>query len=150
MAYLLGILGVMALDQGSKLLALARLEFHRPVPVIDRFLFLTLTKNPGGAFGLLQSYGLLVMVVTAVISLGLLGALLFTRLRDAHLKLGLAIIAGGALGNLLDRLRLGYVIDFIDLRSWPVFNLADVAIVCGTGFILVHLLAKTKRRAKPC
>jgi signal peptidase II len=146
MIYLLWIAGVLALDQATKLLALAQLEPYKKVEVIDHLLYLTLTRNPGGAFGILRDHGLLVMVITAAISLGLLGALLFTRLRDGRFKLGLAIIAGGALGNLLDRARLGYVVDFIDLRFWTVFNLADVAIVAGTVLIFWHLL----RRARPC
>ncbi|MCR4404125.1 MAG: signal peptidase II [Candidatus Acetothermia bacterium] len=146
MTYLFWLLGVLAVDQLSKLLAASQLAFHRPVPAIDHVLFFTLTKNPGGAFGILRGHGLLVVIVTAAISLGLLGALLFTRLRDGSLRLGLAIIAGGALGNLLDRLRLGYVIDFLDFRVWPVFNLADVAIFVGVGLILFRLL----RGAAPC
>ena len=146
MAYLFWILGVIAVDQLSKALAVSQLIPYHTIPVIDHLLFFTLAKNPGGAFGILQSNGLLVMIVTAVISIGLLSALLFADLRDGPLKLGLAIIAGGALGNLLDRARLGYVIDFLDFRVWPVFNLADVAIVVGTGLILLQLL----RRASPC
>lgn len=146
MIYLLWLAGVLALDQATKLLALAQLEPYEKVRVIDHLLYFTLTRNPGGAFGLLQGHGLLVMIVTAAISLGLLGALLFTKPRDGLFRLGLAIIAGGALGNLLDRARLGYVVDFIDLRFWTVFNLADVAIVAGTALLLVHLL----RRAGPC
>ncbi len=145
MPYLFWILGVIAIDQLSKVAATAGLNPYQPVPVIDGLFFLTLAQNPGGAFGILQSKGYLVLIVTTVISLGLLGALLFADLRDGPLKLGLAIIAGGALGNLLDRLRLGYVIDFLDFRVWPVFNLADVAIFMGTALILVQLL----RRARP-
>jgi dTMP kinase len=99
MIYLLWIAGVLALDQATKLLALAQLEPYKKVEVIDHLLYLTLTRNPGGAFGILRDHGLLVMVITAAISLGLLGALLFTRLRDGRFKLGLAIIAGGALGE---------------------------------------------------
>lgn len=144
--YLFWLLGVLAVDQLSKLLAVSQLDFYRSTLAIDHVLFFTLTKNPGGAFGILRNHGLLVVIVTAAISLGLLGTLLFTKLRDGSLKLGLAIIAGGALGNLLDRLRLGYVVDFLDFRVWPVFNLADVAIVAGTGLILFRLL----RRAGPC
>jgi signal peptidase II len=145
MPYLFWILGVIISDQLSKYLAVTHLSPYRAVPVIDHLLFFTLAKNPGGAFGILQGSGFLVLIVTAVISIGLLGALLFADLRDGSLKLGLAIIAGGALSNLLDRLRLGYVIDFLDFRVWPVFNLADVAIVVGTGLILLRLL----RRAGP-
>ncbi len=145
MRYLLWIAAILALDQSTKLLALTQLEPYEKVKVLDRLLYFTLTRNPGGAFGILQDHGLLVMIVTAAISLGLLGVLLFTKLRDGQFKLGLAIIAGGALGNLLDRARLGYVVDFIDLRFWTVFNLADVAVVAGTALIFAHLL----RRAGP-
>lgn len=146
MSYLIWILGVIAIDQLSKVAVTSWLSPHQSIPIIEPLFFFTLAKNPGGAFGILQSNGVLVMIVTAAISIGLLGALLFADLRDGLLKLGLAIIAGGALSNLLDRLRLGYVVDFLDFRVWPVFNLADFAIVVGTGLILVQLL----RRARPC
>jgi len=145
MLYLFWILAVIAIDQLSKYLAISQLTPYHAVPVIDHLLFFTLAKNPGGAFGILQRNGFWVLIVAAVISLGLLGALLFADLRDGSLKLGLAIIAGGALGNLLDRVRLGYVIDFLDFRVWPVFNLADTAIIIGTGLILLRLI----RRAGP-
>ncbi len=143
MAYLIWVVLIILVDQASKLMVVARLRPYQSVPVIDGLLFLTLAENPGGAFGLFRSQALLVMVVTAAISLGLLGALLFGRFHDGPFKLGLALIAGGALGNLIDRIRLGYVIDFIDLRFWrPVFNLADIAIVLGTAIIALALVRR--------
>lgn len=142
MVYPLCIIGVIALDQLSKLIVVNRLSLSRSVPLIDGILKITLARNPGGAFGILQSKGSLVMIVTAAISIGLLGILLFMDLRNGYIKLGLAIIAGGALGNLIDRIRLGYVVDFLDLGVWPVFNLADVAIVAGTGVIILSLIRR--------
>lgn len=143
MAYLGWVAFIILLDQVSKLLVVARLQPYQSIPVIDGLLSFTLAKNPGGAFGLFRGQAFLVMVITAAISLGLLGALLFGRFHDGPFKLGLALIAGGALGNLIDRVRLGYVIDFISLRFWqPVFNLADVAIVVGTAIIALALLRR--------
>jgi len=134
--------GVVALDQLSKLLVIKLLGPYRSLSLIDDFLRITLTKNTGGAFGILQSKGLLVTVITVAISLALLSLLLFVHMRSIYLKIGLSLIAGGAVGNLIDRLRLGYVVDFLDFRIWPVFNLADVAIVFGTVLILLNLLRR--------
>lgn len=142
MKYILWVLGVVALDQLSKLLVMKLLGPYRSLFIIDGFLSITLTENTGGAFGILQSKGPLVTVITAAVSLTLLSLLLFVDIRSIYAKIGLAIIAGGAVGNLTDRIRLGYVVDFLDFKIWPVFNLADVAIVLGTVLILLNLLRR--------
>lgn len=107
---------------------------------------LTHTTNPGAAFGLLAHPGFLTGLSLAVIAV----LLLFYRqpLFDSpFLRPALGVVLGGGVGNLLDRLRQGYVTDFVDLRVWPVFNLADAAIVVGSGVLVyVLLLGKPGRR----
>lgn len=119
-------------DQGAKAAALASLSSVPTVPVIPGVFHLTLTRNTGVAFGLLRGYGLIVTGITVV----LLGLFLQSAHREGHLRerlsaIGMALILGGAAGNLLDRLRWGGVIDFLDFRVWPVFNLADSCITVG-------------------
>jgi len=109
--------------------------------VLAGWLSLVLTTNDGAAFGILADRGLLFILVGLVLS----GAVLvFARLlpnRRPLLQVSLGLQVGGALGNLADRLRVGHVIDFIQIRYWPVFNLADSAIVCGVGLLVYYLLS---------
>lgn len=133
-----------ALDQASKHLAQRLLISGRPHAVIDGLLYLTYVRNPGIAFGLIPNRPLLITGV------GILGLFLLlsgsSRLLrgDSPALIGAGLAAGGALGNIADRLRFGEVIDFIDFRVWPVFNLADVAIVCGAALIGLRILRASK------
>lgn len=144
--------GVVALDQASKALALQMLKPGRPLEIIDGFFRLTLTSNDGGAFGLFQGFGSWITLLAAGVSLGILGVLLWGPPHRLAMTAGLIGIAGGALGNLTDRLTQGAVIDFLELRwrelSWPVFNLADTAIVIGTGLVLLALLTHERDVAR--
>ncbi len=147
---LFAVAGVVALDQVSKALAMGALEPGRPVEIVDGVLRLLLTSNDGGAFGLFQGFGGMITVLAAVVSVGILGLLLWGPPQPRPLTFGLIGIVGGALGNLVDRFRHGAVIDFLELRwdhlSWPVFNLADTAIVIGTGLVLWALLIYTPEK----
>jgi signal peptidase II len=128
---------VVALDQVSKSLALELLS-DGPVDVIEGAITLQLSFNSGGAFGLLQELPELFLAATvAVVAAILIWA---RRLQDARWLVPLGLVLGGGLGNLADRLVRGHagrVVDFIDLQVWPVFNLADSAIVIGVGLVLV-------------
>ncbi|MCS6936131.1 MAG: signal peptidase II [Candidatus Bipolaricaulota bacterium] len=141
---LLGVLSVWALDQFSKYLALTHLELGRSLAILPGIFHLTLTYNTGGAFGLFYEYGDLIAILAAGASLTILGVLLWNKPRQPTMTLGLIGIAGGALGNLTDRWlpERGAVVDFLDFRIWPVFNLADTAIVLGTGLVLLGLLQR--------
>ncbi|MFQ5795953.1 MAG: signal peptidase II [Candidatus Bipolaricaulia bacterium] len=140
MNWILPMIGTVAVDQLSKLIVVNNLTVYQSIPVIDGFFHITLIQNTGGAFGILQGRGEWMTVVTAVIVIGLLGFLL--RLKKIGLKVPLAIILGGALGNLIDRIQFGYVVDFFDFRFWPVFNVADSAILIGAVWIAVQLIGE--------
>ncbi len=141
--YSLALVMVIA-DQGSKWLASVSLDYASPVPVFFWF-NLTLHHNEGAAFSFLSGAGgwqrwffsLLALSVSAAIAWWL------TRpdARQRTLALGLSLVLGGALGNLVDRVRLGYVVDFISVhyRDWyfPTFNVADAAISVGAVFIIL-------------
>lgn len=124
----------------AKLLVAQRLPLGASVPVIPGLLAVTHVHNRGIAFSLLGEVSLAVPAALAVLVLGLL---FFPRGRWARRPVArgaLALLGGGAVGNLIDRLRVGAVVDFIDLRLWPVFNLADVAVTAGAGLLILMLL----------
>lgn len=138
---------VVAADQLSKWLALAMLDYGQPVAVLPGFNW-RLLFNDGAAFSVLQGAGGwqrwllsgLSLVISAVIV-----AMLWRGAGRARLELwALALILGGALGNLIDRLRFGYVVDFIDLYAgehhWPAFNIADAGITIGAALLVLHIL----------
>jgi signal peptidase II len=135
---------VVLLDQWTKHLALTMLPLHGPsVPVIPGVVALTRVHNSGVAFGQLRGAGpLLVMaaLVAAVCILVYRARLLRNGGVHPLLAVGLALPLGGALGNMIDRIRLGTVVDFIDLGWWPVFNVADSAITIGAIALLIYFL----------
>lgn len=112
------------------------------MPLIPNVFHLTLIQNPGVAFGLFREHGGLLF---ALITLSVLGLLWWTHTFRPDHGLGefaLAFVLGGAVGNWIDRVRWGAVIDFLDFRVWPVFNLADSAITVGVGLYLFSFLLK--------
>lgn len=136
---------VIVLDLWTKQIALDHLDYNRPVPVIDGFLNWTLLYNYGAAFSFLGNAGgwqKWLFSGLAVLISSLL-AWWLSRLPRADWKQALpfALVIGGAVGNLIDRLRFGYVVDFIDVyydvHHWPAFNIADSAIVVGAVLIAV-------------
>ncbi len=140
---------VILLDQITKYIVSARIGYYESIPVIDGFFNLVHVRNRGMAFGVLNrsepglSYYLL---ITATIIAVLLLIFWFTRLKQEEkwLTPGLSLILGGAVGNLIDRVRLTEVVDFLDFHMgthhWPAFNLADSAITCGTIWVVVYIL----------
>jgi len=131
---------VIAADQATKLLVSLRIPLGSSVPVIPGFLAFTHVHNRGIAFSLLGGIPLL---VPALIALTLLFVLFYNRSRWSRRPLtqsGLALVSGGAIGNLIDRLRVGAVIDFIDVHVWPVFNVADLAVTAGAGLLIFTLI----------
>jgi len=116
---------VILLDQITKFFALRFLQLNTPVPLIKNFLNLTLMYNRGAAFGFFQNQ-LFLFVLVSLFAIGLI--LYNLKTNSIILKLSLSLILGGAVGNLIDRLRFGFVVDFLDLRIWPIFNIADSVI----------------------
>lgn len=131
---------VVVADQVAKWVVAQRLPLGASVTAIPGVLTLTHVHNPGIAFSLLGSVPLL---IPAVLAATVVGLLLFSRAWWARRPAGqgaLALLSGGAIGNLTDRLRVGAVVDFIDVHVWPVFNLADVAVTVGAGLLILTLL----------
>lgn len=132
----------LALDQLTKVLALHGLSQVDTVEVIPRIFHLTLVHNTGIAFGFFRQHP---SILLSLITLSLVFLFLWGRNLPKENKMerfALALILGGAVGNWLDRLRFGAVIDFLDFRVWPVFNVADSAITIGVTFFAWSLLKK--------
>jgi signal peptidase II len=130
---------VVFLDQFTKYLAAKYLMPVGSYPVIKHFFHLTYVENRGAAFGMLQNKTLFFIVITVVVGIVLIYSMI--KLPENSLyNYTLAMILGGAIGNLIDRVRLGYVVDFIDFKFFPaVFNVADSFIVVG-AIILGYLM----------
>ena len=129
-------LAVLLLDQITKYLAVSYLPPGESVALPGHLLYLTLVRNPGAAFGLFPHGTPFLILLTC-------GVLVFVWLNRSAIaqqsslfKLGLTLALAGGIGNLADRLRWGYVIDFLDVRLWPIFNVADMAIVTGVVLLL--------------
>lgn len=147
---LIGISGsVVLVDQLVKWIIAAMMPLHQSIPVIPGFFNLTHIQNTGGAFGFLagQSEGL--RIVIFVVASSLAAGFIFYLYRKTvdtlpFLSSGFALIFGGAIGNLIDRIRFGRVTDFLDVYigdlHWPVFNVADSAVTIGIAIFLYHFL----------
>jgi signal peptidase II len=138
-------------DQIVKALIVATVPVYQTIPVIPGFFNLTHIYNPGGAFGFLSGSPSVLrhafFLISSVVAMGLI-LFLYAKTPPGQgwLEVGLSLIMGGAIGNILDRIRIGKVIDFLDLYikdlHWPAFNVADSAITIGIGFFIYHLLFK--------
>ena len=132
---------MIAADQATKWLALKYLSPVPTLPLVPGFFHLTYVLNSGVAFGFFKGHGLWITLGTLVIL-----ALLFrTTLKvdpGKWVPVCLGLILGGAMGNLIDRVRFGGVVDFLDFRIWPVFNLADSCITVGAILLAVSLWRK--------
>ncbi len=126
----------LAVDQISKAVIKHFFVEGQSLPVIPHVFHLTYIRNPGAAFGLLAyQTNFFILATLVVIALVLVVARRIPE-RRRRLKLSMGLILGGAIGNLIDRLRYGLVVDFLDFRVWPVFNLADSAIVIGACLLV--------------
>lgn len=137
------VLIVFTADQLSKLWATRTLTLEQPLWLVPQSFGLTLTRNTGGAWGLLPNRNGVFIAFAFLAIAALLYA--YHRMRHVDLLVGaaFALAMGGALGNLLDRVRLHYVVDFFEARfiHWPIFNVADSAISLGIVLLLVHFIA---------
>ncbi|MEA4893336.1 MAG: signal peptidase II [Peptococcaceae bacterium] len=148
--FLTGLAWIFA-DQLTKALISSRLPLNSTIPVIQDFFHITYIQNAGASFGLFQNKTLAFVFLTAAV-LAVLFWLLWKEKPSLGTSLILGTVAGGAVGNLMDRIRIGKVIDFIDFRGiWPyIFNVADIAVVCG-GILLAWVFIRQELRlsAKP-
>ena len=140
---LLFVAGIVAADQVTKYLTVAYIELYQDVPAIDGLFHLTYVRNTGAAFSSFEGMRWLFLLIFAVFTALLVYELVKKTLPFTRLEWWcIAAIYGGGLGNIIDRVRLGYVVDMIEVEfiRFPVFNVADCFITCGCILLLVHLI----------
>jgi len=139
---------VLLIDQASKIWIRATLgpqPLRGAIPLIGDWSNLIYSRNTGVAFGLFQNMSPLFLVLSILITLGAIYVyIVYLPNQHVGVQLSMGLIIGGALGNVVDRIRLGYVVDFIQIGWWPVFNVADSAITTGATILAVYLLITTE------
>lgn len=159
--YFLIVLLVTAVDQWTKHLIVTRMELNQIIPLWGSFFSITSHRNRGAAWGILQDQRLFFIIVTIVVIAGLV-YYLFRKSREGRrfLPAALALLLGGALGNFIDRVRTGEVVDFFRvvfdfhaigipyIYHFPIFNVADAAITVGVALIILDTLLEARREKK--
>ena len=124
----LSLILVIIIDQITKNLVLTRMQPNESIPVFKSIFHLTYVQNTGIAFGLFQDANLFFAILSLAIIIAIVLYLPHVGRKEGSMQICLGMVLGGALGNLIDRIFLGFVVDFLDFRVWPVFNVADSAI----------------------
>lgn len=147
---------VLLIDQVTKWIVIKQMAIGQSIPVIEGFLYFTSHRNAGAAFGILQNQRLFFIIVTVLVVIGVVYYLLKVRHEKTLLSWALALILGGALGNFVDRLLMGEVVDFIDVKiaigqffyNYPIFNIADSALVIGVILIFIEAIRESINERK--
>ena len=140
-------IGIVAADQFVKAIITASMVPGESIPILKHVFHLTYVLNPGAAFGILPNQR--VFFIIAGVLVLMLAMVIYSKIKrtDTMMRFGMISMISGAAANLIDRFQNGLVVDFLDFRIWPVFNIADMAIVIGTCFMfyaLVFKLGETK------
>ena len=145
---------ILVLDQATKLYVDANFRLHETVPVIRDFFHLTYVRNKGAAFGILSDNAVRIPFFITVSIVAMLGILWYIkRIRDDQKLaiISLSLVFSGAFGNLIDRIRLGEVIDFLDVfwqrHHWPAFNIADSAISVGVALLFIEMWHEDRKKS---
>ena len=132
---------IILLDQAVKARVHSAMEPGQSIPVIRNIFHLSYVQNTGAAFSFMKGHTGLITIFTGILLAAILVYLLvWARDKSGFFTCSLLLIAGGGVGNLIDRVARGYVVDMFDFRFWPVFNVADVAICVGCVMLVVYLL----------
>lgn len=145
------IAAVYFIDRATKYAVTLMMGQGESFPVVDGVFHITLVYNTGGAFGIMKDHP---YVFTAAAFVFTVSAAIYMAVRWASMavkeRTAVCLIVGGTIGNLSDRIKLGYVVDFFDLRVWPVFNVADSCITIGAAILIFSLLFPTRKNEKLC
>ena len=141
------------LDQVSKYLVVANMELHESVEIIPGILRFTYIHNDGAAFGSMDEHRWVFMLLSTVAIVAILTYLFWKKPQDKLLLSALIMVTGGGIGNMIDRVYLGYVIDFIDFCAFPkiwmwIFNIADSFVCVGAGVLALWLILDTVKEYK--
>ncbi len=130
---------IFVVDQLVKHLVTGSMHLGESIPVIKGIFHITYVLNPGAAFGMLEHQRWVFILVAVTVLL--VAWIFYSKLkRESNLlQAGAGLLLGGAVGNLVDRIQTGLVVDFLDFRIWPVFNIADIAICVGAGILILDM-----------
>lgn len=145
-------LAIMLFDQLTKFYIQKTMVLGMSVPVFADILHITYILNPGAAFGILENQRVFFIIIAFVMISTIIYMYPKIAVHCLVMRLGIGFLIGGAAGNVIDRIQTGYVVDFIDFRIWPIFNIADIAIVFGVGMIIYSMifLSKAKDECNEC
>ena len=148
--WLLVIIGSVGLDQLTKWLAVTHLKGGESFPLWEGVLHFTYVENTGAAFGSFKDHRWFFMITSTVMIIALVAYYLAARPKDWITVTALAFITGGGIGNMIDRILLGYVVDFVDftLINFAVFNVADAFVCVGVGLMCLALILEARAEAK--
>jgi len=132
---------IVLLDQILKNIVAKNMHLHESIPLIKNIFHITYIHNTGSAFGMMQN-ATIFLIWLSIIVIGIIMFLYDKIPENKCYQLSVAAILAGVFGNLIDRINLGYVIDFIDFRIWPAFNIADAAICIGAVFLIIQIIKK--------
>lgn len=140
MPILLLALFVIIIDQLSKFYIQTNMTIGMSIPVIQDIFHITYILNPGAAFGLFEHQTAFFVIIAVCMVVAVI--YFYPRIPQQHklLRIGTGLMVGGAIGNVIDRIQTGYVVDFFDFRIWPIFNIADTGIVCGVSCIVYTIM----------
>jgi len=140
---------VLISDQIVKGLVTGGMAVGQSIPVIDKVFYLTYVQNTGAAFSNFEGQRLLLITITSIM-LAALSFYLVKKRRSEHwtMLVALSLIIAGGFGNLIDRVRLGYVVDMFDVQFWPVFNIADIGVCVGCGFMILYFFLSGRENGK--
>jgi len=134
------------IDQIIKYLVVINLKFTESIKIISNFFYITYIRNAGAAFGMFQNGGTLLIILSIIAIIGLIKYIIEDKNITKTEAISYSFVFGGILGNLIDRIVNGYVIDYLDFYifgyDYPIFNFADILIVIGFGIILINLFIK--------
>ena len=146
--YYIAILALIGLDWLTKYWIQTSMALNDTIPVIDGIFHITYIHNYGAAFSILQGKQSFLLIVTGIAMTAILAYMVIGQIKKkaAPMELwSLALILAGGIGNFIDRVRFGYVVDFFDFRIWPIFNVADIAVCCGCGLRFAALFSFGRR-----
>jgi len=142
---------IVIIDQITKIIIKESMYLGESIQLVGDFLRITYVENPGIAFGIRVGHPIIFTILSLLASIVIIIYMIYHRNGEKILKYGLAVILGGALGNLIDRLLVQRVVDFVDVGigdlRWPVFNVADSAVVIGM-FMLIYAMIKIEKKEK--
>ncbi len=133
---------IVIFDQITKLLIIKNFRLNQSIPIINKIFHLTYVQNTGAGFGILKGFNLLLILASIIVISIIIYYIKNVKENEILLQTLIGFVLGGAIGNLIDRIRLSYVVDFLDFQIWPVFNIADSFITIGIIGLVIYFWKK--------